>query len=64
MDALGAENTDPEDTAFYTNTFNFLKEVIENLDIEIIERSYDDNYSQIKELYERVEKLEKGDYCE
>lgn len=54
MDALGAENTDPEDTAFQTNTFNFLKEVIENLDIEIIERSYDDNYSQIKELYEKI----------
>lgn len=58
---LGADNTDPNYTTFYNNTFNFLKEVINNLDIKIVEKSYDDNYSPIKDVYEKI-LLREGKY--
>lgn len=52
--ALGADNMNPNDASFYPSTFRFLRGVIEDFDITIMDRPHDDNYSQIKETYERI----------
>lgn len=51
---LGLDNTDPNDRMFYNQTMRFLQEVAKNCEIEILSRTHEEKYSEIKELYERI----------
>ena len=51
---LGLDNTNPNDRMFYNQALRFLYDVAENCEIKIVERSHEDKYSEIKELYERI----------
>lgn len=51
---LGLDNLNPNDRMFYTQSIRFLHEVSETYEIEIVKRTYEERYLEIKELYERI----------
>lgn len=54
MYVLGLDNTNPNDDKFYKNTMDFLYEVAENYEIEIVDWTPKEKYNEIKESYEKI----------
>ena len=54
MYALGLDDTNPNDEKFYKSTMDFLYEVAENYEIEVVDWTPKEKYNEIKESYEKI----------
>lgn len=52
--SLGLENTDPNDNNFFKGTSQFLYEVAENFDINVVRWSQNERFGDFRILYEKI----------